>query len=346
MSSLYNDILVPDDPREDKKSSDISAGSLYRGLYDDSEATISKEPVKYEADPSASVLRFKPTGSRVRKKGTPSSGKSNNPASIHSINNKGVVANLSSDITTNRRYAPQQETQYWDLEYDPLMPNSYHDYINSEENLAEIEDWMDYLEQWKNELDKGNIAVELSGPVAFSKASSKSYEESDMVHVPGDFEELSENTFEKTGKSQRVGAKLLQKYGWKQGKGLGVSEDGIVNALRFAVNKKRPGSGKIIDKNSQSRQKIKSDTSRVVVFKGILNTPDYSHIPLEEIPSIIGAKCQEDYGDVIRVYIDTPNVFVKFQNELSSLRAVNDLRVLVSGIFYDEDEFENGNFSI
>ncbi|KAK2625031.1 hypothetical protein QTJ16_005400 [Diplocarpon rosae] len=184
---------------------------------------------------------------------------------------------------------------------------------------------------------------------------------------------------EEAPRSLRPGQKgfaerLMSKYGWSKGKGLGAEESGIVNPLRVQIEKRKKksdaegggfrdpgGRGKII--GGKKNVPVKDEgvgkfgpMSEVIVLKGMVDGMDLD----EEVEGSgdgglmqeIGDECAEKYGRVERVYIDRhgaiPKVFVKFTSQLSGLRAVNALegRIFngntISALFYDTERFEQG----
>ena len=164
-------------------------------------------------------------------------------------------------------------------------------------------------------------------------------------------EEQPVESAEDAPRSLRPGQKgfaerLMSKYGWSKGKGLGADGSGIVNPLRVQVEKRKkksdaegggfrePGGArrKIIGgkKNVHEKEKDPEEgkfgpMSEVIVLRGMVDGMD-----LEEevgdggLMQEIGDECGEKYGRVERVYIDrhgdAPKVFVKFTSQLSALR--------------------------
>ncbi|KAJ5570502.1 uncharacterized protein N7459_009932 [Penicillium hispanicum] len=166
--------------------------------------------------------------------------------------------------------------------------------------------------------------------------------------------------------------RLLSKYGWTKGSGLGATGSGIVKPLQVKVEKqkKRPdsegggfvtpaGRGTIIG----GKRKGGEDTGKfgpmspVIILRGMLDGMDLdTELQGSEgggLMQEIGEECSEKYGSVERVYIardvGTPiPVFVKFTSPLSALRAVNALegRIFngnaIVARFFDHDKFEQG----
>ncbi|KAH0492329.1 hypothetical protein TgHK011_007287 [Trichoderma gracile] len=165
--------------------------------------------------------------------------------------------------------------------------------------------------------------------------------------------------------------RLMTKYGWTKGTALGANESGILNPLRVQVEKRRKradadGGGwaepankaKIIGGGS-SRHKGGGDNnaskfgpmSEVIVLQHMLdNMPDLEAEIEDGLGQEIGGECGEKYGRVERLYIDveTRQVFIKFTDQVSALRAVNELdgRVFngnnIIPKFYDTEKFEKG----
>ncbi|KAJ5176324.1 uncharacterized protein N7482_002201 [Penicillium canariense] len=165
--------------------------------------------------------------------------------------------------------------------------------------------------------------------------------------------------------------RLLSKYGWTKGSGLGATGSGIVKPLQVKVEKqkKRPdsegggfvtpgGRGKIIGSKKKEEDTGKfGPMTNVIILRGMLDGMDLdAELQRAEgggLMQEIGEECNEKYGRVERVYIardvGTPMpVFVKFTNELSALRAVNALegRIFngntILARFFDPEKFEQG----
>ncbi|RDW57148.1 putative G-patch DNA repair protein (Drt111) [Aspergillus mulundensis] len=163
--------------------------------------------------------------------------------------------------------------------------------------------------------------------------------------------------------------RLLAKYGWTKGSGLGATGSGIAKPLQVQVEKrkKRPdsegggfitpaGRGKIIGGARKQEDVGKFGAmSEVIILKGMLDGMDVdAELAGEEgggLMQEIGEECGEKYGRVERVYISRDSnppvpVFVKFTNQLSALRAVNALegRIFngnkITARFFDAQKFE------
>ncbi|KAM3504714.1 hypothetical protein MY11210_008256, partial [Beauveria gryllotalpidicola] len=139
--------------------------------------------------------------------------------------------------------------------------------------------------------------------------------------------------------------RLMAKYGWTSGSGLGAASSGIVNPLRVQVEKRRKkadadgggwaepaNKGKIIGgggSGSGSRRKDGNDDqqqglSNVIVLLNMLdNMPDLAAEVEDGLGQEIGEECGEKYGRVERVCIDTETqrVFIKFTDQISALKA-------------------------
>ncbi|CAL5873892.1 uncharacterized protein PFLUO_LOCUS8175 [Penicillium psychrofluorescens] len=165
--------------------------------------------------------------------------------------------------------------------------------------------------------------------------------------------------------------RLLAKYGWTKGSGLGATGSGIAKPLQVKVEKqkKRPdsegggfvtpaGRGKIIGgkrKGGEDEGKFGAMTE-VIVLRGMLDGMDLEAELAGEgggLMQEIGEECSEKYGSVERVFIardagEPIPVFVKFTSPLSALRAVNALegRIFngnkIGARFFDPEKFAKG----
>ncbi|KAK5628804.1 hypothetical protein RRF57_004519 [Xylaria bambusicola] len=165
-------------------------------------------------------------------------------------------------------------------------------------------------------------------------------------------------------------ARLMSKYGWEKGRGLGVEGTGILNPLRVQVEKRKKksdaegggwaepgGRGKIIgsktgagtsSSTTESADKF-GTMSNVIVLRNMLDGMEDVQAEMENgLGQEIGEECGEKYGRVERLYIDIEGrrVFIKFTDTVSALKAVNALdgRIFAGNAimpqYYDPDKFE------
>lgn len=181
---------------------------------------------------------------------------------------------------------------------------------------------------------------------------------------PSDPDALRSSRPGQAGFAQR----LMSKYGWSKGTGLGASETGIINPLQVQVEKRKKKSdaegggwaepankAKIIGGKRKNEDTGKFGTmSEVLVLQNMLeNMPDLQTEIANGLGQEIGEECGEKYGRVERLYIDQESrrVFIKFTNQVSALRAVNELegRVFNGNTivpkFYNTETFERGFYT-
>lgn len=192
-----------------------------------------------------------------------------------------------------------------------------------------------------------------------------------------------------TSRSNRPGQKgfaqrLMSKYGWTAGSGLGADNSGIINPLQVKLEKrrKRPdaeGGGyadpanraRIIGGKTAAANKDSSASSgsaaaaednagkfgpmsEVIVLQNMLeNMPSLQEEVEDGLGQEIGEECGDKYGRVERLHVDVAGrqVFIKFTDQVSALRAVNALegRVFngssIAARFWDTEKFEKGEYA-
>ncbi|KAK7744590.1 hypothetical protein SLS53_003476 [Cytospora paraplurivora] len=187
--------------------------------------------------------------------------------------------------------------------------------------------------------------------------------------------DADDNNNNNTPRTNRPGQKgfaqrLMSKYGWTAGSGLGAEQTGIVNPLQVKVEKRRrrpdaegggfaePGGrariigGKVAAATAADKDKGKFGAmSEVIVLRNMLEGMENLQGEIESgLGQEIGEECGEKYGRVERLYIDVEGrqVFIKFTDQVSALRAVNALegRVFngntIAARFWDAEDFEKG----
>lgn len=155
---------------------------------------------------------------------------------------------------------------------------------------------------------------------------------------------------------KKFAERLMKKYGWEKGKGLGASNDGIVNPLMVKQSKDRKGTGSIINKNRPEKTGKFGKLSKVILLTNVseLEMAD------DDLSQEIGDECNKSYGRVERCFVykninsslpsDIIRVFVLFTDTISALRAVNALDGRLFGgreinvRFYDLEKFEDGQY--
>ncbi|EXJ58684.1 hypothetical protein A1O7_06113 [Cladophialophora yegresii CBS 114405] len=172
--------------------------------------------------------------------------------------------------------------------------------------------------------------------------------------------------------------RLMAKYGWSKGQGLGAQGTGIINPLYAKADKRKKradaegggyatpaGTGRILggqrSRTAEAEEEGKFGAmSEVIRLEGMLTGLDLDDELAQGEGGImqeIGEECGDKYGSVERVYIHRPGseeeealVFVHFVSQLSALRAVNALegRIFngnpIRAKFWPKEQFDRDQY--
>ncbi|KAF9637396.1 hypothetical protein BFW01_g8292 [Lasiodiplodia theobromae] len=206
------------------------------------------------------------------------------------------------------------------------------------------------------------LSEELSGEIAAEEevAVGKDAEDAPRSRTPG-----------QKGFAQR----MMEKYGWEKGKGLGANENGIITPLRAQTEKRLrlsdaqgggwagpAGMGKITGgkkaKSSEEEGKHGKMSAVIVMTNMLVGLDVQQELDEGNLVQEIGDELDKAGGRVERVFVDRYAsgddipVFAKFTNELSALRAVNAMDGrrfngnTISARYFDVDKFEKGDYTL
>lgn len=173
------------------------------------------------------------------------------------------------------------------------------------------------------------------------------------------------------------GERMMAKMGWEKGQGLGAKGEGITTALVAQASKRKKRSdqdgggwaaprnmGKIVGGKKRNVQSTDDDEgqfgtiSNVVKLQGMLDDLDVTYeIEEKNLLQEIGEEFSKNYGAIERLFIwrdqngGNNEVFVKFTNQLSALKAVNGTDAMtfagnpVVARFFNAEKFEAGEYA-
>lgn len=174
--------------------------------------------------------------------------------------------------------------------------------------------------------------------------------------------------------ASNVAAKIMAKYGFKDGQGLGKQEQGISTALQVEKTSKR--GGRIINESDmtavpppqmndsssvqpntptnseESITEMMKNPSKVIVLRNMVGPGEVD----DELEPEVKEECRSKYGEVITVHIvempntipeETVRIFVEFTRIESAIKALVDLNGRFFGgrqvrcAFYSTENYEN-----
>lgn len=214
----------------------------------------------------------------------------------------------------------------WDDTYDPMLPNRYEEYKQSEEKFAEDEDWRSYLldmkarkegrsgadEEEEEEQEEEREELEDMAKNRFAPPPTYENQNADLGNATISAEPIIYLQPDRTPPSvadqprvksakETFAKRLLTKYGWTPGEGLGASSTGITKALHFSADKKKAGHGKILDKNVRRDEEGKfGKMSKVIKLHALVSIDEVD----EELAGDIGQECDDKVSDftLLRYY--------------------------------------------
>jgi len=223
------------------------------------------------------------------------------------------------------------------------------------------------------ELGSGTIS---RAPVRYDPPPVSKDSDTDMADSDANTATAEDQPRSKAPGQKGFAERMLKKYGWEKGQGLGAQGDGITTALMGKAEKpqkrtnadgertKLPTIGKIVGgKRRKVEGQADDDTahfgamSSVVKLSGMLTGLDVQkEIEDNNLMQEIGEEMGEKYGSVERVFVwreemgGNGEVFVKFVSQLSALRAVNAMDEMtfagnkVAARYFAEEAFEKGEY--
>lgn len=213
-----------------------------------------------------------------------------------------------------------------------------------------------------------NMAV--PPPSSQSKPPEQKQEQEEKPVVQSALQELSKKKARKANpfgkpKFGSFASKIMSKYGWEEGKGLGKASQGISTALSVEKTSKR--GGKIVNMAAEQEQQAEQEAEqekqkeqsmlelmknpcKVVLLQNMVGPGDVD----EELEPEVAEECAK-YGEVAKCLIfeiphgvpeeEAVRIFVEFARVESAIKAVVDLNGrffggrMVRASFYSEERF-------
>ncbi|KAJ4924473.1 hypothetical protein JOQ06_003429 [Pogonophryne albipinna] len=273
-------------------------------------------------------------------------------------------------------------------EYDPMFPNDYEKVVKRHREERQRQREQERQKEIDDREKKRKDRHEGGAPSGFSrfpaaegesdeeedyeaerrKRSSYCYEEEvrpprgSKAAIPPPMYEDSERARSPPGPTSSflanmggtVAHKIMQKYGFKEGQGLGKHEQGLSTALSVEKTSKRGGKI-IIGDAAEKRDNVKKSDANPLTE--ILKNPTKNMVGRGEVDEDLEGETKEEcekYGKVVRCVIfeiavvpdeDAVRIFLEFERVESAIKAVVDLNGryfggrIVRACFYNLDKF-------
>lgn len=277
-------------------------------------------------------------------------------------------------------------------EYDPLVPNSYELVVRERKEREEKERAKrreerererlerrrrksssssssgsdDEEERKKRNRRKDAAAIpppaSLHQPAERAQAERQQSEETKVVESA--LQELSKTKAKKVNPfaKPKFGLQIMNRYGWKEGQGLGKQSQGISTALSVEKTSKR--GGKIVDVAAERELQMEQERRKAEQLAEVMRNPTkillmQNMVGPGEVDNDLEGEVIEEcakYGETVRCLIyaipsgasddEAVRIFVKFARPESAIKAVIDLNGryfggrTVKASFFSEERFE------
>ncbi|CAN7033935.1 hypothetical protein IGI04_031862 [Brassica rapa subsp. trilocularis] len=361
LGGLYGDLPPPSD---DDKPTGNSSSSVWSSSTKMAPPTLRKPPA---FAPTQAIIRpqSKPKPLPSQYKPPPPSSSSSQSILTPAASQPALVGVTSSVIE----------------EYDPARPNDYEDYRREKKKKAmeaEMKRELDKRRHEEEERDRerpereresfDQTPLNISGEEAWKRraAMSGGGKRGRSSSPPGNNVDngFSMGTSETSGLGVGAGGqmtaaeRMMAKMGWKQGQGLGKSEQGITTPLMAKKTDRR--AGVIVNASEKKVVKgvsISGEPTRVLLLRNMVGPGEVD----DELEEEVGTECGK-YGTVTRVLIfeiTEPNfptheavrIFVQFSRPEETTKALVDLDGrffggrTVRATFYDEVKFSKNELA-
>ncbi|RZB38933.1 splicing factor 45 [Asbolus verrucosus] len=313
--------------------------------------------------------------------------------SFPKVKNEPSLPTLSSSVTYGVEYD-------WNVddEYDPLWPNEFDKVVKELRENRERENDKEEKRRERKRKSRFSDPEEplvvptpqiTQPPLASGFAGRWAEEDEEMEPVPAkprssggvaiapppSLQEAADSTPIFPNKPQTtsgnfgssVAAKIMARYGFKEGQGLGKQEQGMASALQVEKTSKRGGriihekemlgsTSPVVENTPNSQQpsitEIIKNPSKVVLLKNMVGPGEVD----DDLEPEVKDECNTKYGEVTSVIIhetqaenpeEAVRIFVEFRRIESAIKAVVDLNGRffggrqVKANFYDTEKFDN-----
>ncbi|KAL0814934.1 hypothetical protein Bca101_071377 [Brassica carinata] len=233
-------------------------------------------------------------------------------------------------------------------EYDPARPNDYEECRREKKRKAEMKRELDKRRHEEKRETEPPPPLNISGEEAWKRRGGRSRSASSSSSPPPETSPSGQMT---------AAERMMAKMGWKQGQGLGKSEQGITTPLMAKKTDRRAGVIVNASENKVKSVSISGEPTRVLLLINMVGPGEVD----DELEEEVGSECGK-YGTVTRVLIfeiteanfpthEAVRIFVQFSRPEETTKALVDLDGrffggrTVRATFYDEVKFSKNELA-
>ncbi|KAG2304031.1 hypothetical protein Bca52824_032682 [Brassica carinata] len=215
--------------------------------------------------------------------------------------------------------------------YDPARPNDYEECRREKKRKAEMKRELDKRRHEEKRETEPPPPLNISGEEAWKRRGGRSRSASSSSSPPPETSPSGQMT---------AAERMMAKMGWKQGQGLGKSEQGITTPLMAKKTDRRAGVIVNASENKVKSVSISGEPTRVLLLINMVGPGEVD----DELEEEVGSESNFPTHEAVRI-------FVQFSRPEETTKALVDLDGrffggrTVRATFYDEVKFSKNELA-